>query len=90
MQGGPYSYINLTSIFITSNKNVISDALSRRAYLLTIVKNEIVSFDTLKELYAGDADFGPIWIECTNNQLEGDSLIEEGSKVMFYVCLKHP
>lgn len=37
--------------------NKVGDALSRRALLLTVVRNEIIKFDYFKELYDDDEDF---------------------------------
>lgn len=44
-------------------KNVVADAFSRSAHVLPMDKTEILCFDTLKELYGKDADFGQIWFQ---------------------------
>lgn len=42
-------------------KNVLVDALSRKTYLLTTLKAEITTFDSLLDLYVDYEDFGHIW-----------------------------
>ncbi|GJW88693.1 transposon ty3-I gag-pol polyprotein [Tanacetum coccineum] len=38
--------------------NKVADALSRKTTLLMIISNEVVGFNSIKELYASDEDFG--------------------------------
>ena len=40
--------------------NVVADALSRRAHLLTLVKVQVTGFESLKDSYSTCPDFGPI------------------------------
>ena len=40
--------------------NVVADALSRRAHLLTLVRVQVTGFESLKDSYSTCPDFGPI------------------------------
>ena len=40
--------------------NVVADALSRRAHLLTLVKVQVTRFESIKDSYSTCPDFGPI------------------------------
>ena len=42
----------------------MADALSRRAMLLNTLSVEIVSLESMKELYEEDAYFGEAWRAC--------------------------
>ena len=44
--------------------NVVANAFSRKANLLTILKSQAVAFDSLPTLYEGNPDFGQIWSLC--------------------------
>nr|GEW19930.1 hypothetical protein [Tanacetum cinerariifolium] len=48
--------------------NKVTDALSRKTTLLVIISNEVVGFDSIKELYTSDKDFSNIWIELETKQ----------------------
>lgn len=48
----------------TGYKNTVVDALSRRTHLLATLKNEIIGFVSLLDLYATDKDLGEIWRQC--------------------------
>nr|GEV32348.1 transposon Ty3-I Gag-Pol polyprotein [Tanacetum cinerariifolium] len=48
--------------------NKVADALSRKTTLLVTISNEVVFFDSIKELYASDEDFGNIWMELETKQ----------------------
>ena len=41
--------------------NKVVDALSHQVLLLTVVQNEIIGFDYLKDLYANNEDFKEKW-----------------------------
>ncbi|GJV90453.1 putative nucleotidyltransferase, ribonuclease H [Tanacetum coccineum] len=48
--------------------------LSRKTTLLVSISNEVLGFDSIKELYASDEDFGNIWMELKTKQHRGTSL----------------
>ena len=43
--------------------NIVADTLSRRCFLLTEMKIEVLGFDEMKELYDIDTDFSKVWRE---------------------------
>ncbi|GJY06232.1 RNA-directed DNA polymerase [Tanacetum coccineum] len=53
---------------VRSASNKVADALSRKTTLLVTITNKIVGFDSIKELYASDEDFGNIWMELETKQ----------------------
>nr|GEY25570.1 transposon Ty3-I Gag-Pol polyprotein [Tanacetum cinerariifolium] len=53
----------------TSNK--VADALSRKTTLLVTINNEVVGFDSIRELYTSDEDIGNIWMELETKQHRG-------------------
>ncbi|GJV35962.1 reverse mRNAase [Tanacetum coccineum] len=58
--------------------NKVADALSRKTTLLVTISNEVVGFDSIKELYASDEDFGNIWTELETKQHRGEFILLEG------------
>lgn len=44
----------------SGHQNVVTNALSKQCHLLIVIKNEIVSLDSLKDTYKHDSDFGDI------------------------------
>ena len=59
-------------------QNKVADALSRKACLLVTLRDEIVRFEALKELYEGDDDFKDMWRKCTTHEPCDDYHIHEG------------
>ncbi|GJY82075.1 RNA-directed DNA polymerase, partial [Tanacetum coccineum] len=58
--------------------NKVADALSRKTTLLVTISNEVVGFDSIKELYANDEDFGNIWMELKTKQHWGEFILLDG------------
>nr|GFB59576.1 transposon Ty3-I Gag-Pol polyprotein [Tanacetum cinerariifolium] len=52
----------------SSKNNKVADALSRKTTLLVSITNEVVGFDSIKELYASDEDFCNTWMELKTKQ----------------------
>ncbi|GKE40738.1 hypothetical protein Tco_1464143, partial [Tanacetum coccineum] len=48
--------------------------LSRKTTLLVSISNEVLGFDSIKELYTSDEDFGNIWMELETKQHRGEFL----------------
>ena len=45
-------------------QNVVVDTLSRKSALLSSMEVKVIEFETFKELYENDVDFGQIWESC--------------------------
>ena len=58
--------------------NKVADALSRRASLLTILAQEVVGFELLKELYEHDAEYEELWGKCNRKHPSADFHIRDG------------
>ena len=52
--------------------------MSRRANLLITLKNEIMGFEQLKELYEADEDFWDTWEKCLTSQPHDEFYVHEG------------
>ncbi|GJT66807.1 G-type lectin S-receptor-like serine/threonine-protein kinase [Tanacetum coccineum] len=59
-------------------KNKVADALSRKTTLLVSIINEVVGFDSIKDLYASDEDFRNIWMELETKQHQGEFILLSG------------
>nr|GEV38647.1 transposon Ty3-I Gag-Pol polyprotein [Tanacetum cinerariifolium] len=58
--------------------NKVADALSRKATLLVSIINEVVGFDSIKDLYASDEYFHNIRIELETKQYRGEFILLDG------------
>ncbi|GJS43553.1 RNA-directed DNA polymerase [Tanacetum coccineum] len=52
--------------------------LSRKTTLLVSISNEVLGFDSIKELYASDEDFRNTWMELKTKQHRGEFLVLDG------------
>ncbi|GJR78916.1 RNA-directed DNA polymerase [Tanacetum coccineum] len=52
--------------------------LSRKTTLLVSISSEVLGFDSIKELYATDEDYGNIWMELETNQHRGEFILLDG------------
>ncbi|GKF62998.1 hypothetical protein Tco_0183052, partial [Tanacetum coccineum] len=52
--------------------------LSRKTTLLVSISNEVAGFDSIKQLYASDEDFGNILMELKTKQHRGEFLLLDG------------
>ncbi|GKB12028.1 hypothetical protein Tco_0845951 [Tanacetum coccineum] len=58
--------------------NKVEDALSRKTTLFVTISNEVMGFDSIKELYASDEDFHNIWMELKTKQHRGEFHVLDG------------
>ncbi|GJR00539.1 transposon ty3-I gag-pol polyprotein [Tanacetum coccineum] len=49
--------------------------LSRKTTLLVSISNEVLGFDSIKDLYANDEDYGNIWMELKTKQHRGEFIL---------------
>nr|GEW70558.1 hypothetical protein [Tanacetum cinerariifolium] len=52
--------------------------LTRKTTLLVFVSNEVLGFDSIKELYVNDEDCGNIWMELETKQHRGEFILLDG------------
>ncbi|GKA57300.1 RNA-directed DNA polymerase [Tanacetum coccineum] len=52
--------------------------LSRKTTLLVSISNEVLGFDSIKELYANNEDYGNIWMELETKQHRGEFILIDG------------
>nr|GEU31878.1 ribonuclease H-like domain-containing protein [Tanacetum cinerariifolium] len=52
--------------------------LSRKTTLLVSISNEVLGFESIKELYANDEDFGNTWMELKTKQHRDEFLVLDG------------
>ncbi|GJT56285.1 transposon ty3-I gag-pol polyprotein [Tanacetum coccineum] len=52
--------------------------LSKNTTLLVTISNEVVGFDSIKELYLSDEDFGNIWMDLETKQHQGEFILLDG------------
>ncbi|GJX18669.1 RNA-directed DNA polymerase [Tanacetum coccineum] len=52
--------------------------LSRKTTLLVSISSEVLGFDSIKELYAIDEDFGNIWMKLENKQHRSEFFLLDG------------
>ncbi|KAK2356459.1 hypothetical protein QL285_093789 [Trifolium repens] len=61
---------NFSSKYKDGKSNVVADALSRRYALISILETRLLGFETLKDYYKEDVDFGEIYSNCENGAFE--------------------
>jgi len=61
---------NFSSKYKDGKSNVVADALSRRYALMSILETRLLGFETLKDHYAGDTDFGEVFSKCDTGSFE--------------------
>ncbi|GKB76291.1 RNA-directed DNA polymerase, partial [Tanacetum coccineum] len=58
--------------------NKVVNVLSRKTTLLVSISNEVVVFNSIKDLYASDEDFYNIWMELKTKQHQGEFHVLNG------------
>ncbi|GJT80240.1 hypothetical protein Tco_1054582 [Tanacetum coccineum] len=58
--------------------NKVANALSRKTTLLMSISNEVMDFDSIKELYTSDENFRNTWMELKTKQHQGEFLVLDG------------
>ena len=59
-------------------ENVVADALSRKSNLLTHLEINVLGLDEIKNLYASDTFFGPIFAKCSDHKRVDDFYLHKG------------
>ncbi|XP_074303022.1 uncharacterized protein LOC141637443 [Silene latifolia] len=66
-----------SSKYKDGKSNVVADALSRRYSLLSTLEVRLLGFETLKDYYIEDIDFGKIYKECQDGSFK-EFVIQDG------------
>ncbi|XP_074303261.1 uncharacterized protein LOC141637713 [Silene latifolia] len=66
-----------SSKYKDGKSNVVADALSRRYSLLSTLEVRLLGFETLKDYYLEDIDFGKIYKECQDGSFK-EFVIQDG------------
>nr|GEV40549.1 hypothetical protein [Tanacetum cinerariifolium] len=61
--------------------NKLADALRRMTTLLVPISNEVVGFDSIKELYTSDENFCNTWMELKTKQHRDEFLVLDGDLI---------
>lgn len=74
---------------MSGTQNMVVDALNRRSHLLTVIKSEIIDFDSIKELYPNEYYFGDIWEKCNSNKFQEGFLCIPKTSFKKYLSREH-
>lgn len=68
---------HFSSKYKDGKSNVVADALSRRYALLATLDVRLLGFETLKDYYEADNDFGELFGKCQNGSF-GEYIVQDG------------
>ena len=68
---------HFSSKYKDGKSNVVADALSRRYSLLSVLGVRLLGFETLKDYYANDVDFGEVFAGCKTGVV-GEFVLQDG------------
>lgn len=68
---------HFSSKYKDGKSNVVADALSRRYTLLATLDVRLLGFETLKDYYETDSDFGAVFLDCAGGS-HGDFVLQDG------------